>query len=93
MAFHIMHPLSTIEWFALWDGQVIGHFIFEDEKATTVIVNVDRYYSMISQWVWPILENMDITNFWFQQNGATFHNSLETVSLFNKTPWRCHVLK
>lgn len=50
MAFHI-HPLSTIEWFALWDGQVIGPFIFEDEKAATVIVNVDRYYSMISQWV------------------------------------------
>lgn len=65
MASHIMHPLSTTEWFALWDGRVIGPFIFEDENAATVTVNVDRYYSMISQWVWPILENMDITNFWF----------------------------
>lgn len=90
MASHIMH---VTEWFALWNGRVIGPFIFEDEKAATIPVNVDRYYSMIFQWVRPILENMDITNFLFQQNGVTFHSSLETDSLFNNTPWRCYVLK
>lgn len=78
-----MYPLRTTVWCALWAGGVIGPFFFEDDEGATVTVNGDRYRSMISEWLWPILENMDIDSFWFQQDGATCHSALETVALLH----------
>jgi len=33
---------------------------FEAEEGATVAMNGDRYRSMLSEWLWPILESMDV---------------------------------
>lgn len=36
---------------------------------------------MITDFLWPHLDQMNIENFWFQQDGATCHTSGETIAL------------
>ena len=39
------------------------------------------YRTMINEVLWPELENMDVDGVYFQQNGATYHTSGETIVL------------
>src|SRR6476661_2142954 len=36
---------------------------------------------MISNFLWPELEDMDVDDMWFQQDGATCHTANETMAL------------
>ena len=54
---------------------------------------------MIQEYLLPQLEDLDMTNFWFQQDGATPHTARETlailsaafpgrlISRFSDVPW------
>lgn len=39
------------------------------------------YRSILSDWLWPILENIDIRNVWLKRDGLTCDSYLETVPL------------
>ena len=36
---------------------------------------------MLREFLWPKLNEMDVNQRWFQQDGATSHTSLETIAL------------
>jgi len=44
-------------------------------------VNGVRYREMITNFLWPELEDMDVDDMWFQQDGATCHTANETMAL------------
>lgn len=44
-------------------------------------MNGERYRAMISGFLWPHLEGMNMDKFWFQQDGATCHTSRYTITL------------
>lgn len=79
-----MHPQRATVWCGFWARGVIGPFFFEDDTGTAVTVNGDRYRRMISDWLWPIMEGMNIENCWLQQDGATCHTSRETLALLEE---------
>lgn len=76
-----LHPQKITVWCGLWAGEVIGPYFFVDNQGQHVTVNGERYRSMITDYFWPELDGLDITDMWFQQDGATSHTANVTMDL------------
>ena len=53
-----------------WFRCIIGPSFFENEPEVAFTVNSDRYRAMFTK-----IEDEDIGNVWFQQDGATCHTT------------------
>ena len=58
-----------------WTRGIIGLFCFENEQGETVTVNSDCYRAMLNEFFFTKIEEEDIGNVWFQQDGATCHTA------------------
>ena len=59
---------------------IIEPFFFEKGQAESVTVNGDRYRAMLNEFLFTKqIEEEDIGNMWFQQDGATCHTSEATL--------------
>ena len=76
-----LHPEKITVWCGLWAGGVIGPYFFRDDQDRHVTVNGNRYRSMITEYFWPQLDDMDLEDMWFQQDGATSHTANVTINL------------
>ncbi len=79
-----MHPQRVTLWCGFWAGGIIGPFFFENDAGNAVTVNGERYRTMITDFLWPELDDMDVDNMWFQQDGATFHTTIATMALLHE---------
>ena len=52
--------------------------IFSWMKTT---VNGERYRAMLEDYSWPELDELDMNDMWFQQDGATSHTARVTIDL------------
>ena len=60
----------------------MGHFFFfENEHEETVTVNGDRYRAMLNEFLLTKIEEVDIGNICFQQDGATCHTAETTLDV------------
>ncbi|GFX88158.1 hypothetical protein TNCV_159731 [Trichonephila clavipes] len=50
-----------------------------------IIRNGDRYRAMITNFFIPELNNHDVQELWFQQDGATCHTARATIDLLKDT--------
>ncbi|EFN81170.1 hypothetical protein EAI_00691, partial [Harpegnathos saltator] len=66
-----MHPQKVTVWCGSWAGGVIGPYFFENDVGVAITVNGERYRTMITNFFWPKLNDMDVDDMWFQQDGAT----------------------
>ena len=48
------------------------------------MINGSRYRTIINEFLWPKLEDMDADYVYFQQDGATYHTSGETIGLLHE---------
>ncbi|GFW33793.1 hypothetical protein TNCV_4052421 [Trichonephila clavipes] len=55
------------------------------DEGHNVTVNGDRYRAMITNFFIPELNNHDVQELWFQQNGATCHTARATIDLLRDT--------
>ncbi|GFY19561.1 putative DD41D transposase [Trichonephila clavipes] len=65
-----LHPEKLTVWCALWAGGIIGPYFFKNNEGHNVTVNGDRYRTMITNFFIPELNNHDVQELWFQQDGA-----------------------
>ena len=65
-------------------GGIIGPYFFENESGTAVSVNGLRYPTMINEFLWTELEDMDVDDVYFQQDGVTCHTSGKTIGLLRE---------
>ncbi|GFX34017.1 uncharacterized protein TNCV_912181 [Trichonephila clavipes] len=72
-------------WSALWAGGIIGPYFFKNDEGHNVTVNGDRYRAMITNFFIPELNNHDVQELWFQQDGATCHTARATIDLLKDT--------
>ncbi|GFV26007.1 uncharacterized protein TNCV_2693731 [Trichonephila clavipes] len=72
-------------WCALWAGGIIGPYFFKNDEGHNVTVNGDRYRAMITNFFIPQLNNHDVQELWFQQDGATCHTARATIDLLKGT--------
>ena len=52
-----------------------------DENDRHVTVNGERYRATLEDYLWPELDELDINDMWFQQDGATSHIARLTIDL------------
>lgn len=79
-----MHPQKLTVWCGLWHGGIIGPYFFRNAAGDTVTVNGERYQTMLTEFLWPELDNIDITEMWFQQDGATSHTMNATMEVLQQ---------
>ncbi|GFT68852.1 transposable element Tcb2 transposase [Trichonephila clavipes] len=72
-------------WSALWAAGIIGPYFFNNDEGRNVTVNGDRYRAMITNCFIPELNNHDVQELWFQQDGATCHAARATIDLLKDT--------
>ncbi|GFT12007.1 integrase catalytic domain-containing protein [Trichonephila clavipes] len=80
-----LHPEKLTVWCALWAGGIIGPYFFKNDEGHNDTVNGDRYRAMITNFFIPELNNHDIRELWFQQDGATYHTARATIDLLKDT--------
>ncbi|GFT35840.1 uncharacterized protein TNCV_2154101 [Trichonephila clavipes] len=80
-----LHPEKVTVWCALWAGGIIGPYFFKNDEGHNVTVNGDRYRAMITNFFIPELNNHDVEELWFQQDGATCHTARATIDLLKDT--------
>ncbi|GFX22538.1 uncharacterized protein TNCV_2784741 [Trichonephila clavipes] len=80
-----LHPEKLTVWCALWAGGIIGPYFFKNDEGHNVTVNGDRYRAMITNFFIPGLNNHDVQELWFQQDGATCHTARATIDLLKDT--------
>ncbi|GFX28276.1 hypothetical protein TNCV_1125301 [Trichonephila clavipes] len=74
-----LHPEKLTVCCALWAGGIIGPYFFKNDEGHNVTVNGDRYRAMITNFFIPELNNHDVQELWFQQDGATCHTARATI--------------
>ncbi|GFV83211.1 putative transposable element [Trichonephila clavipes] len=72
-------------WCTLWAGGIIGPYFIKNDEGHNVTVNGDRYRVMITNFIIPELNNHDVQELWFQQDGATCHTARATIDLLKDT--------
>ncbi|GFW42363.1 transposase [Trichonephila clavipes] len=80
-----LHPEKLTVWCALWAGGIIGPYFFKNDEGHNVTVNGDRYRAKITSVFIPELNNHDVQELWFQQDGATCHTARATIDLLKYT--------
>ncbi|GFU37792.1 putative transposable element [Trichonephila clavipes] len=80
-----LHPEKLTVWYALWAGGIMGPYFFKNDEGRKVTVNGDRYRAMITNIFIPELNNHDVQELWFQQDGATCHTARTTIDLLKDT--------
>ncbi|GFX41470.1 putative transposable element [Trichonephila clavipes] len=73
------------ECFFIRAGGIIGPYFFKNDEGHNVTVNGDRYRAMITNFFFPELNNHDVQELWFQQDGATCHTARATIDLLKDT--------
>lgn len=75
------HPKRVTVWCGFWSQGVIGPYFFEKPNGDAASVDGARYREMLENFFWPILDDMDTDDIWFQQDGARAHTAEETIDL------------
>ncbi|GFW44534.1 DUF4817 domain-containing protein [Trichonephila clavipes] len=73
---HCRRSLTSVQNLGLIRSFKVGH---------KVTVNGDRYRAMITNFFIPELNNHDVQELWFQQDGATCHTARATIDLLKDT--------
>ncbi|GFX69307.1 uncharacterized protein TNCV_3564831 [Trichonephila clavipes] len=78
-----LHPEKLTVWCTLWNHW--SESFFKNDEGHNVTVNSDRYRAMITNFFIPELNNHDVQELWFQQDGATCHPARATIDLLKDT--------
>ncbi|KAG5323085.1 TC3A transposase, partial [Pseudoatta argentina] len=78
-----LHSPKVTVWCAISSAGIIGPWFFE-ENEVAVTVNSDRYLNMLQEFFFPRLNELDLGDIWFQQDGATAHTSRASMAVLRE---------
>ncbi|GFS70631.1 putative DD41D transposase [Trichonephila clavipes] len=81
---YVETPLRP-EKLTVWAGGIISPYFFKNVEGRNVTVNGDRFRAMITNFFIPELNNHDVQELWFQQDGATCHTAAATIDILKAT--------
>ncbi|GFV04241.1 putative DD41D transposase [Trichonephila clavipes] len=76
-----LHPEKLTVWCALWAGGIL----LQNDEGHNATVNGDRHRAMITNFFIHELNNQDVQELGFQQDGATCHTAPVTIDLLKYT--------
>ena len=59
-----LHSRKVTVWCAFFANGIIGPYFFENEAGNSVTVTGERYRAMITNFLWPELNGMDVEDIW-----------------------------
>ena len=62
-------------------GGIIVPFFFENEQGAAVKANGERYRAILNEFLFQKIEENDMDNIWFEQEGANGHIANVTIDL------------
>ena len=78
-----LHSPKVTVWCAISSGGIIGSWFFEENEVTAT-VNSDRYVNMLQEFFFPRLDELDLRDTLFQQDGATAHTSRTSMDVLRE---------
>lgn len=81
---HPLYDQKITVWCGICADMIIGPYFFESANGATVSVNGERYRTMITDFVMPIVRENHMCDYWFQQDGATCHTARPTINLLRQ---------
>ena len=76
-----MHPEKVTVCCGLWAGGIFAPYFFKDAANRNVTVNGERYREMIFTFFLPKMQELDLLDMCFQQDGAKCHAARITMDL------------
>ena len=70
-------------WCGFWSRATIRPFLFQNDQGEAVIVNGDLYRAMLNEFSFTKIEEENISNIWFQQDGAMCHTAEATLDVLS----------
>ena len=67
------HSEKVTVWGGLWAGDIIGPYFLKDAAYRNVTVNGERYREMRSNFLLPKMQEVDLHDMNFRQDGGTCH--------------------
>lgn len=80
MALNLISQKNTV-WCGLHVDADIEVYFFRDDQERHNSVNSNCYRSMITEYFWPQVDNIDLEEMWFQLDGAKSHTTNVTINL------------
>ena len=65
------YPQKVSVWCAFWAYGMIGPYFFENSNGKMETETGERYGHMLTKFLLSILDDFQLLNTWFQQDGAT----------------------
>ena len=87
-----MHPQRVTVWCGFWYGGIIGPLFIKNEQGAAVTVNGERYRAMFNEFLFPKIEEDDMDDICFQEDGPTFHTANVTIDLL-RTVFENRIIK
>ena len=81
-----LHSPKVTAWYVVSSLGVVGPYFFEEDDVT-VTVTSDRYCGMLQNFFQPRLAEFQehySEHFWFQQDGATSHNTRRSRAILQE---------
>jgi hypothetical protein len=78
-----LHSPKVTVWCGVGAFGIVGPYFFENDNEETVIVNSERYVTMLEGFVEPQLRRLgiDLTALHFQQDAATAHSARNSMAV------------
>ncbi|KZC12688.1 hypothetical protein WN55_04156 [Dufourea novaeangliae] len=77
-----LYPEKSTVWCGLHAVVgIIGPYFFKNEAGGRVTVNGDCYRTMINDFLFENMDDIDPDEMWFKQDGATCHTATATIDL------------
>ena len=74
-----------------WSRGIIGPFFFENKQGQAVTINGDSYRALLNEFLFTKIEEKDIGNIWFQQDGATCYTAEATLDVLRPN-FECRII-
>ena len=76
-----IHSEKVTIWCGFWASGIIGPYFHKDAANRNVIVNRLRYREKISHFYLAKMQELDLHDLLFQQDGATYHTARARMDL------------
>nr|ADD24484.1 Transposable element Tc3 transposase [Lepeophtheirus salmonis] len=75
-----LHSPKVTVWCAISSTGIIGPWFFEENE----VKETDQYVNMLKEFFLPRIDELDLGDIWFQQDGATTHTSKAAMAVLTE---------
>ena len=75
---------KVTDWCAIISERIIVPYFLEDASESVITVTRETYREILREYLLPLLGELNMHNFYFQQDGATLHTVRETMAMLRE---------